>query len=94
MNHLRKTIIQASDLKERLENLNIKQSNNTIISFDCEKMYPSVRFIQIHSAVEYFLQEAPQEDRETAKLCLEMVKFGIGSTLVQSITRSILAIRR
>jgi hypothetical protein len=35
----KKTIIQASDLKEKLEHLQIKHSNCTIISFDAECMY-------------------------------------------------------
>ena len=84
VNYSRKTIIQASDLKEKLEKLNIQQSNNTIISFDCEKMYPSVKFIQIRRATAYFLRDASQEDKAAAERCLEMVKFGIANTLVQS----------
>ena len=73
-------------MKEKLEKLNINQSNSTIISFDCEKMYPLVKFIQIDSAVEYFLREAPQEDRKTAK-CKTMSgngKIFKANTLVQS----------
>jgi hypothetical protein len=60
----KKTIIQASDLKEKLERLQIKRSNCTIISFDAECMYPSVKFIQIEKAVNYFLHEAPESERE------------------------------
>ena len=55
INYSKKTIIQASHLKEELEKLPIRKSTNTIFSIDAEKMYPSVKFIQIEKAVNYFL---------------------------------------
>ena len=40
-------------------------------------MYPSVKFVQIENAVNYFLQNASKEDKKTAKRCLDMIKFGM-----------------
>jgi hypothetical protein len=47
-------------------------------------MYPSVKFIQIEKAVNYFLREAPESERKLASKCLEMVKFGMSNTLIHS----------
>jgi hypothetical protein len=47
-------------------------------------MYPSVKFNQIESAVNHFLRDAPQSKKDLAKRCLEMVKFGMSNTLIQS----------
>ena len=44
IDHSRKSIIQASDLKQQLENPNIRKSKHTVISIDAEKMYPSIKF--------------------------------------------------
>jgi hypothetical protein len=70
VNYSHKTIIQASDLKEKLEKLQINRSSNTIISFGAVSMYPSVKFIQIERAVNYFLRDVQAEDIETAQKCL------------------------
>ncbi len=78
----RKTIKQASDLKQDLEKLNIKRSNSTIVTVDIEAMYPSIQFIHVQKAVEYFLRDAPQEDKIKADRCLEMIKFGMANTIV------------
>jgi hypothetical protein len=47
-------------------------------------MCPSVIFNQIESAVNYFLQDAPQSEKDLAGKCLEMVKFGMSNMLIQS----------
>ena len=49
-----KTIIQASDLKETLEKLNIKNSEITLVSIDAKDYYPSVRFKLVKKAVNFF----------------------------------------
>jgi len=46
-------------------------------------MYPSIKFLQIKLACEYFLQDAPEEDRILLHRCLEMVKFSMANTLIQ-----------
>jgi hypothetical protein len=46
-------------------------------------MYPSIKFLQIKLACEYFLQDAPEEDRVLLHRRLEMVKFSMANTLIQ-----------
>ena len=82
VNFTERNIQQASELKEKLEQLPIRKSDNTIITLDIEAMYPSVKFIQIERAVKFFLRNAPQEDKETARRCLELVRFGMANTLI------------
>lgn len=48
-------------------------------------VYPSVKFNQIESAVNFFLRDAPQRERDLAKQRLELVQFGMCNTLIQSI---------
>ena len=43
VNYNKHTIIQASDLKEKLEKFNLNKKNVRIISLDIENMYPSIR---------------------------------------------------
>ncbi len=49
---------------------------------DAEKMYPSVKFEQIRRAVNYFLRDVPNKEKEIADRCLEMVKYGIDNCFV------------
>jgi hypothetical protein len=46
-------------------------------------MYPLIKSLQIELACEYFLQDAPEEDRILLHCCLEMVKFSMANTLIQ-----------
>ena len=57
VNYERKTIKHASNMKEDLEKLKVKRSENSIVTLDIEAMYPSVQFIQVERAVEFFLQD-------------------------------------
>ena len=45
-------------------------------------MYPSVKFLQIEKAVNFFLRNAPKKDKKKAKRCLNLVKFGMNNTFV------------
>jgi len=51
VDYMSKTIIQASDLKENLENQGITCNNSTIVSIDAEDFYPSVRLNLVRKAV-------------------------------------------
>ena len=77
------TIGQASDLKGDLEKLNIKRSEVTIVSADAVKMYPSITYSMIEKAIEYFSTNLDQEARNTVKAGMQMIKFGMGATIVQ-----------
>ena len=54
------TIIQASDLKGKLEVLNIRCKFDTVVSFDTVNMYPSITFAMAHRAVNFFANSLPQ----------------------------------
>ena len=44
INYTHKTIIQASDLKEKVEKLELNANDMTIVSLDVVSMYPSITF--------------------------------------------------
>ena len=83
INYQRKNIINAYDLKKTLEKLNIKYGQHTIITMDIVAMYPSVKFLMILKAVNYFLRNASESDKRKAKLALELVRFGMTYTFLQ-----------
>ena len=82
IDYTKKTIIQASDLKEKLELLGIRREAHSIISIDAKNMYPSVKFGQIKNAVNFFLKDASDADKEIARRCLGLTKFGMANTIV------------
>ena len=82
INYMKKTIVQASDLKQKLEALNITRSDYTIATIDAKNMYPSVKFGHIERAVSFFLRNASDDDKKKAGKCLDMVKFGMANTLI------------
>ena len=65
-----------------MEKLKIKKSETTIVTLDIEAMYPSVLFIQVKIAEEFFLRDTPQEDKDTARSCLEMIRFGMANKMI------------
>jgi len=77
-----KTTIQASDLKESLENQGMTCNNYAIASTDAEDFYPLVRLKLVRTAVCHFSKELPEEDQITSKHCLDLIKFGMQSTLL------------
>jgi len=77
-----KTITQASNLKENLENQGITCSNSMRASIDAENFYPSVRFKLVRKAVYHFSKELSEEDQINFKDCLDLIKFGMQSTLL------------
>ena len=51
LNYSRVSVVQASELREILEELKIKRDKVTIASVDTINMYPSVKFSTIKKAV-------------------------------------------
>ena len=80
--YMSKIIIQASDLKETLEEMNLHKSTCTLASIDAENYYPSVRFKLIRKAVTYFAASLPVEKQNTIKHCLEIIQFGMRYTFL------------
>ena len=52
--YMKKTIVQASDVKRDLETMNINCSNTTIVSLDAVDFYPSVRFKLVKKAIRHY----------------------------------------
>ena len=77
-----RNIVQASDLKEKLEQLPFDFSNSTIVSVDAEAMYPSIKFQLIYDALIYYAEALPPETHRTINLCLDLIYFGMTNTLI------------
>ena len=82
VNYSRDSIVQASDLKERLEELGVKREEVTIASVDAINMYPSIKLVTIRKAVRYFARKITKETKKTINLCLELIHFGMSFTLI------------
>ena len=82
VNYSQVSIVQASDLKERLEKLNIKRNEATIASVDTINMYPSIKLATIWKAVIFFARKLTAETNKTINLCLELIHFGMSYTLI------------
>ena len=76
------TIVQASNLKDKLENLKINRRNSTIASLDIKIMYPSIQFSIIKKAVTYYTSNLPAGEKEKIHHCLKMIEFGMASCLI------------
>jgi hypothetical protein len=82
INYSGSTITQASQLKTTLEKLNITKDKVTIILFDAVKMYPSIKYKFVWKAVKFFARNLNAEIQGRIDKCLEMIKFGMGNTLL------------
>ena len=76
-----KTIVQASNLKDKLEKTNVKKEETMIATLDIKDMYPSIKFKVIQRAVEFDAQDLEREDKERIEQCLQMIKFSIRNQL-------------
>ena len=82
VNYSQDSIVQASDLKERLEELRLKREEVTIASEDAINMYASIKLVTIRKAVRYFARKLTRETKKTINLCLDLIHFGMSSTLI------------
>lgn len=82
INYMRKTIIQSSDLKDKLENLNITKSNSTIVSLDIVSFYPSIKFNVVKKAVQHYSKNLTQKEKKIIDNCLNLIQFGMSNTLI------------
>eukprot|EP00957_Ditylum_brightwellii_P148433 11300872-Ditylum_brightwellii.AAC.1 len=46
-------------------------------------MYPSIRVKLIKKALKHYAKDLPAEARETIDLCMDIMQFGMKSTLIQ-----------
>jgi len=77
-----KTTIQAFDLKENLKNQGITCNSSTTVSTDAENFCPSVRLKLVRKAVHHLSKNQPEEDQISIEHCLDLIKFGMQSTLL------------
>ena len=84
VNYSRVSVIQASDLKEKLEKLKIKIDEVTIASVGAINMYPSIKISTIKKTVRLFASNLTSATKKKMNLCLELVRFIMSSTLISS----------
>ena len=65
VNYSRNSIVQSSDLKETLEELELKKEEVTISSVDAINMYPSIKLVTIKKAVRSFARKLTSEVKKT-----------------------------
>ena len=82
VNYSRVPILQTSDLKEILEELEVKREEVTIWSLDAINMYPSIKLSTIKKVVIFFSRKLTAATKKTTNLRLELIRFGMGSTLI------------
>eukprot|EP00957_Ditylum_brightwellii_P155915 11868638-Ditylum_brightwellii.AAC.1 len=68
---------EMSDLKEKLEKLNLRRDEVTLMSLDIKNMYPLVWLRLILKALKYYGHNLLEEDMRMIDTCLEMIKFGM-----------------
>eukprot|EP00957_Ditylum_brightwellii_P070677 5371348-Ditylum_brightwellii.AAC.1 len=73
---MKHTIIQSSDLKQKLENLDLRRDEVTMMSLDIVNMYPSVRVKLIKKALQHYSHSLPEEAKQRINLGLAMVNSG------------------
>eukprot|EP00957_Ditylum_brightwellii_P046849 3555911-Ditylum_brightwellii.AAC.1 len=54
-----------------------------MMPLDIKNMYPLVQLQLIWKALRYYAFNLPKEDKRIIYTCLEMIKFGMQSTLIQ-----------
>eukprot|EP00957_Ditylum_brightwellii_P073841 5610670-Ditylum_brightwellii.AAC.1 len=83
VNYAKHTIIQSSDLKEKLEKLGLKQNEVTLMPLDIVNMYPSIRVKLIQKALSHYARDLPEKAKETINMCMDIVQSGMKSTLIR-----------
>ena len=82
VNFSRVSIVQASDLKEILEELKLKRGEVTIAPVDAIYMYLSIKLSTIKKAAIFFARNITSATLKTINLCLELIRFGMSSNLI------------
>ena len=82
VNYSRNSIVKASDLKEKLEEMGLNKEEVAIASMDAINMYSSIKLATIKKAVRFFARKLTSETKKTINLCLDIIQFGISSALI------------
>ena len=78
MNYSRVNIFQASDQKERLEELEINRDGVTISSVDAVNMYPSIKLATIRKSVIFSQENLTQQPRRQSTY--DWISYTLGSS--------------
>ena len=81
INYTFDTIVQATDLKSKLEKLDRKKKHVTVASLDVINQYPFIKNDHIEKAILYFATPLTACDKEVVNACLSLIKFGMANTL-------------
>ena len=54
----------------------------TIASIYAVAMYPSIKLPLVKKEISYFTRNLPKSQQSNVKLCLELIAFGMSSTLL------------
>lgn len=73
------TIVNAFDLKSKLERLNLKQSRCTIFSLDIQDFYPSITFDLVKKAILFYQNQVHLDDdkKRIVDMSLEMIEHSM-----------------
>eukprot|EP00957_Ditylum_brightwellii_P129999 9914861-Ditylum_brightwellii.AAC.1 len=83
VNYSKRTIVQGSNLKEKLERLKLKWKEITVMSLDIVNMYPLVRVKLIRKALNHYAKDLAGEAKNTINQCMDIAQFGMKITLIQ-----------
>ena len=75
VNYSRVSIVQASNLKEILEEKKLVREEVTIEYVDAIKMHPSIKLEKIKKAVRFFARTLTKSAKKTINICLELIRF-------------------
>eukprot|EP00957_Ditylum_brightwellii_P177403 13512734-Ditylum_brightwellii.AAC.1 len=83
VNYTRYTIQQASELKEKLEKMNLKENKITSALLDVVNMYLSTSLLLIKQAMHHYTKNLSVKDKLTFESSLPMISFGMQSMLTR-----------
>ena len=67
--------------------MDIPHGINVLRIFDAVNFYPSVKLKLVRKAIEYYARDLTEEDQIKIEHCLEMIKFGMTSTLLNFVDK-------
>ena len=82
VNYSRNSIVQASDLKETLEEMELNKEEVAIASVYAINMYLSIKLATIKKEVRVFARKITREVKKTINLCLDLIQVVMSSTLI------------
>ncbi len=82
VNFERHTLKNLLALKCKLEEIDVNQGEVTIVSLDIKDMFPQCHFKAVQDAVQHYVSLLPNLSRSKIQLCLDILKFSMGNTIV------------